>query len=707
MMKGMSIYHVNTRSLFSKLSQMEILFSEADVLCCTETWLDNRFSNDLVSLPGKSIFRCDRRINVLNPFDRHTAGGVCIYMNNNLANHSSILNDCSNVTQDFEILTLVTKRPEHRFFVTICIYKPPKGKLSACIDFLNQILSRNDVSKKEIWILGDFNTDLLKRGDSNTVALQAFAKKAGLTQYINTITRPISDDMISDHFTVYCIRKKRRENKQVIQETVRDYRKFSKDTFCQLISNLDWDEYDNELNPVIQWDFLSIKTQEILSVMCPYKKVHMRKPPKKWLTAEIYSLIRVRKRLLKNYRDSRNPALLDQIRRARNVLNTKVSKAKETYISNLLNCNRKNQRKFWRVIKSVIDKEECDNNFISFKDPETGQVIDDDNACDFVNTFFASIADCVCKPEDTLPYIPCDRIESVFNFMPPEIFEIMLFAEEIDVNASSGIIGVNSQICKTLILHVPNKFRMLFANSMFSGIFPNELAISTVKLLPKSGDLSNPGNWRPISMTNVFSKILEKLVHKQMLGYLIDIDFLDKSQFGFLPGKSTHEAIFRTVQHIYSAINCNKMTGLLLLDMAKAFNCIEHNILFLKMENAGFGQPVIEWFKSYLNRFQRVRMDDKLSSVVPVKNGIAQGTVLGPILFIFYINNIFKCTRFVKMSLFADDCVLYLSGNNWQTIHHKMQRDFDAIIEWTYRNNLRLNHRKTKGMILGSRNKLS
>ena len=302
-MKGFKFYHVNTRSLFSKLTQLEILYSDVDVLCCTETWLDNRFSNDLISLPGKMVFRCDRRNNVFDPNARPTAGGVCVYMNNDVANFTVCLNVCCKITQDFEILTLVTSKPSRRHFVTICVYKPPKGKLDKCIDFLNEILGRRDILKKEVWILGDFNTDLLKRNDAKTVDLQAFAKKNGLAQCINTITRPnikggscidlimsncffvtssgIKDDMISDHYTVYCIRKKQRETKHVVSETVRDYKNFNKDLFNQLVTNLDWSFFDKQLEPIVQWNFIHKQVSEILAVMCPYKKVHTRMPTQK------------------------------------------------------------------------------------------------------------------------------------------------------------------------------------------------------------------------------------------------------------------------------------------------------------------------------------------------------------------------------------------------------------------------------------------
>ena len=146
---------------------------------------------------------------------------------------------------------------------------------------------------------------------------------------------------------------------------------------------------------------------------------------------------------------------------------------------------------------------------------------------------------------------------------------------------------------------------------------------------------------------------------------------------------------------------------MLLLDISKAFNCISHEVLYAKMNSAGFDDSVIQWFRSYLHRTQQVVINNCLSTIIPVSNGIAQGTVLGPILFIFYINDILKCVRHVKISLFADDCVLYLSGNNWDMIRRRIQNDFDAVIDWTLCNSLRLNQAKTKAILFGSRYRLS
>ena len=339
-------------------------------------------------------------------------------------------------------------------------------------------------------------------------------------------------------------------------------------------------------------------------------------------------------------------------------------------------------------------------------DPDTGSIISTEHFPNYLNKFFAEISERVCDKGDARPYIAHKKVDSMFDFLPPEQYEIMLFAENIEVHSSSGIDGINMKICKTTLMHIPGKFTLLCANSMFSRYFPNEWTLSKFKLIPKAGKLSDPSNWKPISMTNIFSKLLEKLVHNQLLKYLSVNNLFTQKQFGFLPEKSTHEAIFKVVQNVYSNINNKKITGMILLDIAKAFNCIDHEILYVKMENAGFSGKVLSWFKSYLDRRQYVIINGKTSDILGVKNGIAQGTVLGPILLIFYINDIIDCTKYVNMSLFADDCLIHLSGNIWDSVHRKIQRDFDAIINWTLRHNLRLNLGKTKAMIISTKHRI-
>ena len=246
-------------------------------------------------------------------------------------------------------------------------------------------------------VLGDFNTDLLKRNDIYTVALQAFAKKKGLTQCINTVTRPnvrggscidlimtnslfvnvsgTSDDMISDHYKVYCIRKKKKEKKVITVETVRDYKAFNAENVRTLITDIDWTKFDTDLNPARQWSYLYNSVVEIMSIMCPVKKVHSRKPRRNWITVEIYRLIRERKNLMKKIKIAKDPQLLLSIQISRNLVNAAVRKAKENYIKAQLFASRKEPKKFWRTIKSVIETENTDDINIRFNDPDTGDEI--------------------------------------------------------------------------------------------------------------------------------------------------------------------------------------------------------------------------------------------------------------------------------------------------------------------------------------------
>ena len=171
--------------------------------------------------------------------------------------------------------------------------------------------------------------------------------------------------------------------------------------------------------------------------------------------------------------------------------------------------------------------------------------------------------------------------------------------------------------------------------------------------------------------------------------------------------KDQLKAIFDATRHIYSGIYNRKLTGLLFLDVAKAFNCISHKRLYKKLELIGFSMRCINWFSSYLSRSQHVLIKNTISCDINVDAGITQGMVLGPLIFIFYINDSVSCIKSSKIALFADDSVLYQTGNNWKDIHDLLQPDLDNISSWFNLNGLRLNATKTKALIVGSRNKIN
>ena len=199
---------------------------------------------------------------------------------------------------------------------------------------------------------------------------------------------------------------------------------------------------------------------------------------------------------------------------------------------------------------------------------------------------------------------------------------------------------------------------------------------------------------------------MERIVHKRLLSHLLDSNILSKYQFGFLPGKSTQLAVFDLVKQIYSALNNKKIFGSACLDISKAFDCINHRILLQKLKGIGLSDLSLARFRSYLDRTQQLSFDGSLSDCIPVRSGIGQGTIVGPIIFLLYINDVARMFPDVHINMYADDCMLYICGNNWVQIYNRLQTSLVNFDSWCMKNNMVLNVAKSKCLVIGSRCKL-
>ena len=189
--------------------------------------------------------------------------------------------------------------------------------------------------------------------------------------------------------------------------------------------------------------------------------------------------------------------------------------------------------------------------------------------------------------------------------------------------------------------------------------------------------------------------------------YLTEQKVLSPFQYGFRQGKSTQQAIFDLTKFIYSALNHKKLTSCVCLHVAKAFDSINHDLLLYKLSKLGLNDHSVAWFKSYLTRTQVVKFGNNVSTVKPVVTGIGQGTILWPLLFIIYINDIVSVIKTLKVNMYADDCILYTSGNDWKRMSLKIQPEIDNVHLWCTANRLKINESKSKVLLIGSRPKLS
>ena len=519
----------------------------------------------------------------------------------------------------------------------------------------------------------------------------------------------MTNDYISDHYAIFCIRKKRRESHKYVYRTVRDVSNFDCNIFSNLLQHSNWDFVRENDDVEYIWMTLYSRIYDILTVMCPFRKYKQREHVTPWINARIYKAMRERDNFIKLFKCTGHEEYLKMARRYRNHVNGMMRKAKSEYIQRQLNINQKNPKKFWRVIKGLLNRSsDCTLN-ARFVDPNTGINVEQGAEADFLNDYFINIVTNLNIPDDdTNMDHTYNNIEDVFTFVDnmPNVDEVMSLIREIDISKSSCVDGINSKFCKAAMLSIPNVICDIMCKSFSTGVMPNSWTKGTINVIPMGGELSDPGNWRPITQTSIFAKIIEKLVHKRLLKYLMDNNILSDFQFGFLPGRSTQLAIFELLKQVYSAFNNKKLFSSICLDVSKAFDCIHHTKLIGKLRSCGISNDVILWFKSYLSRTQVVRFNDKISGPLNVNTGIGQGTILGPLIFVFYINDVMNNIGNLRINMYADDCLIYTIGNNWENIVPKLANGLYCFEAWCKRNSLKLNARKSKALVLGTKSKI-
>ena len=225
--------------------------------------------------------------------------------------------------------------------------------------------------------------------------------------------------------------------------------------------------------------------------------------------------------------------------------------------------------------------------------------------------------------------------------------------------------------------------------------------------IPKKGNLSQVSNFRPISLLPLPGKIFEKVVHEQLLLKIEEDETLSDLQFGFRKGKSTIQAIHKLTEQINIGFNNSLLTAAVYIDFKKAFDCVQYPTLLQKLGDLELSDLAMNWIKSYLsNRFQRVLANGKLSKYLPVTQGVPQGSILGPLFYILYANDLPLIFRKSKYIFYADDTVLYTQGKNAHDMNKILQSDLTRLQKWCNLNSIFVNSAKTKYMIFGSRNRV-
>ena len=267
-------------------------------------------------------------------------------------------------------------------------------------------------------------------------------------------------------------------------------------------------------------------------------------------------------------------------------------------------------------------------------------------------------------------------------------------------DASGGPDEIPAKIMKQVIKDIIKPITHICNISITTGVFPQNLKLSKITPIHKQGSKQNIGNYRPISILNCFSKILEKLILNRFEDFFIYHNTLIPNQHGFTRSKSTTSAILQLTDYVLKQFDSRKYVIGIFLDFKKAFDTIDHEILLKKMENYGIRGTALKWISSYLsNRQCFTRINNQTSQKCILTHSIPQGSILGPLLFNIYINDLINSTSKLGLILFADDSCFYSSNHNLEQLITEANFELNNINKWTMANNMSLNFDKSHFMI--------
>ena len=434
------------------------------------------------------------------------------------------------------------------------------------------------------------------------------------------------------------------------------------------------------------------------------KKSH---PSNAWFDKELFTLRAKRQMLYHKYIKKRSTNNKTSYNNVKKIYEKLCIQKKKQYYQSLITKHNSNMRRTWGVINDLLGRSKSKERFSSMN--LNGEFCTDSQViANKFNEFFTNIPK---KLHNNLPKINENlRIDKCLEFLkgksvPNSFFikltcydEVYRIIQKFQSKSSTGLDNVSPKAFKHFPPKIIDCYVHIFNLSISQGKFIEYFKTAKVVPVYKSKDKHEMSNFRPISLLPVASKILEKIIHTRLYSFLSQNNFFIKNQFGFRANHSTDLAASSLINQICNALNNKQKVMSVFLDMSKAFDCVDHNILLQKMKVYGIKGSAFSWFESYLSdRRQRVIFNGTLSeSTYDVRCGVPQGSILGTLLYLIYINDINQCLKHCNVALYADDTTLVVTAKNYETLYRFVNEDLSALSEWLCLNKLTMNIAKTK-----------
>lgn len=681
-----------------------------DVIVLTETWIASDHNFDY-NIEGYKVYY---KTGILNKCD-----GLCVFVKNcidvDIVSHGQ--------PEGANSLSMSLKIGQCNLFL-VAVYRSPSAALQPFVDSLDKLCRKVRDLENNIVFVGDFNVNLLNNDKIVNDYISVFQSN-GFKSYINKPTRINRNTNTKSCIDHIFVRNKNLPAAEIVgyilQTNITDhysvalhldmirptktnpglFSKIAKLDIHKLKEALKLEEWkdildESQLDVDKLTDTFTHKLKYLLesnTKLIPLSK--KKRPLKPWMSVGLVTSIRTRDKMHKQLlKEPFNVELKIKYKNYRNKLYSLINNAKISYYKNKLTQSRGNARNTWNCINEMlenkrtcvdpkIDPEVLNDFFVTVGESYANKIISGTN---FTNNSSDNLYQNYQTPINT---------ESFF-LRPVTSNEIEEIIKQLKNNAAPGIDGISNFTVKLISPYISKPLERIINKIFEIGIFPKQWKIAKIKAIYKTGDRTKPDNYRPISLLSVFSKIAEKLIKYRLFDFIQKFCPIDQNQHGFQSGKNTQDAILKLVKLVINNFDVNKRTLVVFLDLAKAFDTVPHEQLLDVLERCGVRGTALNLFTNYLkDRVQLLQIDMK-SDIKKLSNfGLPQGTVLSPLLYLIYVNGLFRLRiKNCDILAFADDTALIFTGITWEDVFRSAELGTQLVSIWFQRHILTINCKK-------------
>lgn len=714
------------RSLRNKVEMFNVLLFSLgfpEILCLSETWLsDSEAAVITLQKYNNASFYCR---------DKIQGGGVAIFVREDLHFRELNLKKIARAEKYFEAVSAVIEINKVKVNIS-CLYRSPNmGNIGdTCFaESLEKLLTLVNKNAGPNFVCGDFNYNFAKNEKdviniSNLFLSFGFRKCFSHFSRIQGSSKSIIDNVFtnmntcdlkmetrdvvfSDH-NAQILTLNPLESHTVPSSTILTKRSLSdvnKTTFKFLLLEETWEEVYGEPNRTLKFNSFFKIFSNIFNIAFPYNSIIVKtsKKSKEWITPSLIKKGNFLKNLHSSVKSSNDPELRLNYNALKKQYEKDINDTKKMFYEQKISNSTNKSKAVWNIIQSNIkmgkeksklpNKLKLDND--EFENPN-------DIADAFNNFFVDSVNNHTANYRLDLSSLEqIDRVSNSVFLSPVTVDETYKIINSVCDKKSSGIDEVPCYLLKDVLDYIIAPLTYLLNISFEIGHFPEQLKSALVVPIYKKCDPANIENYRPVALLSVFSKIFEKAFLNRITSFIHKNDILTPYQFGFTKGRSTQDAVLSSCNAILENFDDKQKTAGIFFDFSRAFDTINHNLLLEKLELYGFRGLSLSWVKTYLKgRTQSLKITRNGSSCTSnnrnIESGVPQGSIMGPVLFLLFINDIVKHINDCSVTLYADDISTVVSASNIDLLSRKVTTCAAEVSAWCQRNGLLLNSKKTQ-----------